>query len=218
MASKGKIASWNDAKGFGFIAPDRGNDDVFCHIKAFANRNRRPAVGDAVTFSVQKDKQGRLRAARASFVYSKADHNETQKSIGIAPWFAFLFLVAVAISLVSGELPVWILYIYLAISILTFIVYTIDKSAAQYGRWRTRETTLHMLAFCGGWPGALVAQRVLRHKSRKPSFRVVFWLSVVLNCAALAWLHTPTGSAQLQIAIEQGQTLIERARKSFDTR
>jgi uncharacterized membrane protein YsdA (DUF1294 family) len=54
-----------------------------------------------------------------------------------------------------------------------------------------------MLALVGGWPGALVAQRVLRHKSRKKPFQVTFWVVVVLNCAALAWLLMQGGSASI---------------------
>lgn len=78
-----------------------------------------------------------------------------------------------------------ILVWYLAASLGTFVVYAVDKSAAQRGRWRTAESTLHVLALVGGWPGALIAQRVFRHKSRKPSFRAGFLLTVVLNCALL---------------------------------
>lgn len=207
MANKGKITSWDDAKGFGFIAPDQGGKEVFCHIKAFAGRNKRPEVGDVVAFSTEKDERGRLRAARATL--AGARHSSTRQSIGGAPWLALLFLVAVAASTLLGKLPEWVLYGYLALSTITFIVYTIDKSAAQYGRWRTREATLHTLALFGGWPGALVAQRVLRHKSSKRSFRVVFWLTVVLNVAALVWLHTPTGEAQLDKVLGRGQALIE---------
>ena len=56
---------------------------------------------------------------------------------------------------------------YGLVSLVTFIAYAIDKSAAQANRWRTRESTLHLLAMLGGWPGALLAQHALRHKSRK---------------------------------------------------
>jgi len=87
---------------------------------------------------------------------------------------------------------------YLALSVATFIVYAIDKWAARNHRWRTSERTLHLLALIGGWPGALIAQQVFRHKSRKEAFRVVFWATVVLNCAAFAWIHTEPGRAQLQ--------------------
>jgi uncharacterized membrane protein YsdA (DUF1294 family) len=82
---------------------------------------------------------------------------------------------------------------YVLISLLTLIVYAVDKSAARKGGRRVRERTLHLMALTGGWPGALIAQRLLRHKSRKQPFRAVFWLTVVLNCAVCMWLLTPYG-------------------------
>ena len=60
--------------------------------------------------------------------------------------------------------------------------------AAKRGAWRTPESTLHTLELLCGWPGAWLAQRLLRHKSVKTSFRVVFFLMVVLNLAALAYV------------------------------
>ena len=64
-----------------------------------------------------------------------------------------------------------ILVLYLAASAASIVVYAVDKSAARHGRWRASESTLHLLAIIGGWPGALVAQQVFHHKSRKPSFQ-----------------------------------------------
>ena len=78
-------------------------------------------------------------------------------------------------------------------SLLTFIAYAIDKSAAKAQRWRTPETTLHLLALAGGWPGALLAQRWLRHKSAKRKFLAVFWLTVLLNVAGLVMLCAAWG-------------------------
>jgi uncharacterized membrane protein YsdA (DUF1294 family) len=46
----------------------------------------------------------------------------------------------------------------------------------------------------GGWPGALLAQRTLRHKSSKMEFQRVYWITVALNCAALGFLMTENGS------------------------
>jgi uncharacterized membrane protein YsdA (DUF1294 family) len=63
-----------------------------------------------------------------------------------------------------------------------------DKSAAQHKQWRIQESKLHLFALLGGWPGALIAQDQLRHKSVKVPFRVVFWITVALNLIALAWL------------------------------
>ena len=70
---------------------------------------------------------------------------------------------------------------------MAFAAYAIDKSAAKGGRRRIPENSLHLLALAGGWPGAFVAQRLLRHKTRKVSFQVVFWLTVVANGGALWW-------------------------------
>ena len=82
---------------------------------------------------------------------------------------------------------------YLAMSLLCFAVYAADKSAARTGGPRVRERTLHLLALFGGWPGAVLAQRLLHHKSVKIPFRAVFWLTVLLNLAGLAALVGPAG-------------------------
>ena len=99
-----------------------------------------------------------------------------------------LFVVLIAALDRSGRLPPAVLPAYLASSAAAFLLYAWDKQAARAGRRRIRENTLHLLALLGGWPGAAVAQRVLRHKSQKPSFQLAFITSVVLNCAALAAL------------------------------
>jgi len=91
----------------------------------------------------------------------------------------------------GGRLPFEAVFVALGMSAITFVVYALDKHAAQTGRWRTPESTLHLLELAGGWPGAWVAQQLLRHKSRKPGYRVAFWLMVVLHSAALAaWVWT----------------------------
>lgn len=76
-------------------------------------------------------------------------------------------------------------------STVTFITYAMDKSAATRGSWRTPESTLHMMAVAGGWPGALCAQQLLRHKSSKAEFRAVFWATVALNALGFVVLCTP---------------------------
>ena len=103
-------------------------------------------------------------------------------------WFAAAFLVLVAVGVIGGRLPVAVGTAYVLVSTFTFVVYAWDKSAARNDRWRTQESTLHLLSALGGWPGALVAQRVLRHKSSKRRFRVVFWGTVALNLAVLVWV------------------------------
>jgi uncharacterized membrane protein YsdA (DUF1294 family) len=91
-------------------------------------------------------------------------------------------LVVVVITVLNA--PVWCAAFYLAMSAVAFGLYARDKRAAVEGGWRTPETTLQLVALLGGWPGAVLAQQVLRHKNRKASFQVTFWLAALANVVA----------------------------------
>lgn len=82
---------------------------------------------------------------------------------------------------------------YLGMSLLAIVAYARDKHAATVDGWRTAESTLHLIALAGGWPGALWARQLLRHKSSKKSFSRVFHLTVATNVALLGWLLSPPG-------------------------
>ncbi|MDO9114049.1 MAG: cold shock and DUF1294 domain-containing protein [Polaromonas sp.] len=89
----------------------------------------------------------------------------------------------------TGRLPLLVLPAALLLNLVTFFVYWLDKYAAQQGRWRTAENTLHLFSLLGGWPGAWFAQQLLRHKSSKASFRASYWASVAVHFIALAaWM------------------------------
>lgn len=103
------------------------------------------------------------------------------------PLFIFLYFLLN----LQWPLPPWWALSYLLLSLLCFVIYALDKAAAKAGRWRTPENTLHLLALLGGWPGALLAQQWLRHKSSKLAFRIVFWMTVVLNIALFLLFTTP---------------------------
>lgn len=95
-----------------------------------------------------------------------------------------------SLALIAGgswfaALPPFVAVAYAAMSLLALAAYAIDKSAAQSGRRRIPEKTLHLFSLLGGWPGALVAQQWLRHKSVKAGFLGVFWLTVFANLALL---------------------------------
>ena len=79
---------------------------------------------------------------------------EAKKSNTAAILFAVLFLVAVAVSALTGNLSNYLLVGYAALSLVTFFAYAFDKSAAQRGAWRTSEGTLLFLDLADGWPGA----------------------------------------------------------------
>ena len=197
MRTTGKIAFWKGNKGYGFITPSSGAKQVFVHINEFSNSDARPKIGQLVSYSLSKDKQGRPCAIRVTPADEKIPR-EIKRNDGLLMILAAtLFLVVVAILVVVGKTPVQVLLVYLAASAVTFAVYAMDKSAAQRGAWRAPESTLHVLSLAGGWPGALIAQKTLRHKSGKEVFRIIFWLTVVVNVGVFVWLLTASGSAWL---------------------
>jgi uncharacterized membrane protein YsdA (DUF1294 family) len=74
-----------------------------------------------------------------------------------------------------------VLIVYAAASLVSFVTYWIDKRRSGRGQWRVSENTLHLLELVGGWPGALLAMKLFRHKTRKLSFLLVTWAIVVLH-------------------------------------
>ena len=86
-------------------------------------------------------------------------------------------------------LPFIILVIYLLMSGLTFMAYFIDKLRARAGEWRVPENTLHILELLGGWPGAILAQKYIRHKNRDTSYQMVFQAIVGMHLfVLLLWI------------------------------
>ena len=61
----GKLKKWNAERGFGFIVADDGGQDIFTHITAFARDGRQPTEGEALTFEVEPDRNGKRSAVRA---------------------------------------------------------------------------------------------------------------------------------------------------------
>lgn len=74
---------------------------------------------------------------------------------------------------------------YVLMSLLAFIAYGLDKTAAESGRWRLSENTLHGLEVLCGWPGAFIAQHIFRHKYRKGTFVLKTWLCGFANTSFL---------------------------------
>ncbi|BCT91962.1 DNA-binding protein [Lysobacter helvus] len=188
MRLAGRVVEWQDARGFGFIEPNGGGDRAFVHIRAFP-RGRRPAEGTRVTYTVQRDDRQRLNAIDvrvANAAPSKARSEATPSRLP-RKWIGLAALAFFALAVWQQKMPPTVLMVYGGMSLVAVLVYAADKSRAQRDAWRTPESTLHFLALTGGWPGALVAQDLFRHKRSKASFQAVFWITVVANVAALAW-------------------------------
>jgi uncharacterized membrane protein YsdA (DUF1294 family) len=80
-----------------------------------------------------------------------------------------------------------LLLLYALASVVAFGMYWVDKRRARRGEWRVPEFTLHVVELLGGWPGAWLAQRTLRHKSSKHGYRVVFIAIVAAHAAGWLW-------------------------------
>jgi uncharacterized membrane protein YsdA (DUF1294 family)/cold shock CspA family protein len=194
---QGKITDWKDDNGFGFITPNGSGQRVFVHIKSFSNQKQRPVGNEIVTYELTHDAKGRPQANSVAFVGKRVTPASPSGQANAPLILIAAFLVFVAGSVFAGKLPIAVMWIYLAASFVAFVAYALDKSAARNDQWRTKESTLHLFALAGGWPGALAAQRLLRHKSSKPSFQFVFWVTVILNCCALAWFFSTSGAEAL---------------------
>jgi uncharacterized membrane protein YsdA (DUF1294 family)/cold shock CspA family protein len=200
MRFEGRVKSWNSERGFGFIEPTLGGQEVFLHISAVPTSLRPPKIGQAFTFEVELNREGKKRAANLGVAPPLRTTGRTRStratcsspaSIIAIPLFLAIFVVVAALWHVS----IWVGVGYLALSVISVIAYATDKSAARTGEWRSSEESLLLLGLAGGWPGAILAQQLLRHKTRKASFQSAFWGTVVLNVTGFVAFHSPLASS-----------------------
>ncbi|KJZ64266.1 DUF1294 domain-containing protein [Pseudomonas fluorescens] len=104
------------------------------------------------------------------------------------PRLKLLVFAVLCVLPLFGSMSLWLrgvsvipLGAYGIVSVLAFLLYWSDKRKARADHWRTPENVLHAVELAGGWPGALLAQQVFRHKTRKLSFQLVFWIIVLMH-------------------------------------
>lgn len=183
---RGKLVKWNDDRGFGFIQSNDQSLEVFLHISDVDRPIRSPRVGDMIYYQTISGKNGKPRASRAKIQGAtalRASPKFKPVSVTLVLKVALLALLPImgSIHFTVTQANPTPLFLYLAMSGVTFIQYHEDKFRAQERRWRISESRLHLLELCGGWLGGYVAQQVLRHKSSKPSYQVKFWAIVAVH-------------------------------------
>ena len=195
MRFDGTLSSWNDERGFGYIESTQGGEPIFVHASAWPQGSGRPQLNQAISFEVGLGPKGK-RAKNVELIRARAMTKPTERASraqwGGATLFAIpAFLLLYVTMAILWKTPLWVAGLYMAASTATFMAYAVDKSAAAHRSRRTPESRLHTLSLIGGWPGALLAQQLLRHKSTKQAFRQAFWGTVLLNVFALLLLASP---------------------------
>ncbi|WP_367180804.1 DUF1294 domain-containing protein [uncultured Shewanella sp.] len=105
--------------------------------------------------------------------------------------FAIFFLCLLIAIHLLGFISLKIVLLYAIMSLVTFCAFAIDKSAARKSKWRTKERTLHLLSLLCGWPGALIAQKLLRHKTQKQPFKKGLFFVIIINLLCMYALLYP---------------------------
>lgn len=186
---QGRIQQWDDAKGYGFVEPNGGGTRAFTHIEAFKQRSRHPVNGDIIVYEVEQDRNGNHRACNISLLKDhkakrlRANKPTSRRKRNVI--VLSIFSGALALFTLSGRLPFIVPIVYGAVSLLTILFYGIDKSAAKKEKRRVSEAKLHILSLLGGWPGALLAQQMFKHKRSKSAFMRIYWVTVLVNLILL---------------------------------
>lgn len=164
----GKIVVWNSARGFGWLECE--GERLFVHLREFKGTDIVPAEGVEFPFVVGTDVQGRVCAKGVSATLVNGQ-------VKLRGW---LLLAALLFWPIAGmtKLPVTIcgpLLQMIVLSAVVFRLYAYDKRQAIHHAWRVPQTIMHLGELAGGWPGAFIAQRILRHKSANKSYQSIFW-------------------------------------------
>ncbi|WP_344764769.1 cold shock and DUF1294 domain-containing protein [Actimicrobium antarcticum] len=195
MRFNGILRNWNDSRGFGTIDSTQGGEPIFVHVSAWSKGSARPTLEQLVSYEVESGPKGK-RAIKVQVIQARPLRRRSGRANrarwGVAalvslPAFLLLYLVMT----ILWRPPLWVGEVYLATSAATFVVYALDKWYSRNGGRRISERTLHLLALSGGWPGALIAQQIFRHKTVKEEFRQVFWITVAANVIALIVVVSP---------------------------
>jgi cold shock CspA family protein len=102
--NKGRLKSWNEDKGFGFIEAENSKKDIFIHISALKGMSRRPVAGDVIHFQIHIDNNGKQRAVNASIegvkkikLVSPRKNIKGQKKNQSNKWTTGIFISAILI-------------------------------------------------------------------------------------------------------------------------
>ncbi|MBK9573078.1 MAG: cold shock and DUF1294 domain-containing protein [Rhodoferax sp.] len=207
MRFTGTLKTWNDERGFGFLEPAQGGQEIFVHIKAFPSGTGRPSVGQVLTFEVQTGSDGKKKARVVQYPV-RGRQSRRPRSESSAPWtLPRVLAIPAFVGIYTFVIWRWgfsppVLLAYLGLSFLAFLAYAFDKSAAVSGRWRTAEQTLHLISLAGGLARSTGCTTFCATRQVSKALLYAFWFTVLVNVGAfVAWhagllpLPRPAGAA-----------------------
>lgn len=206
----GELVQWNDERGFGFIAGDDGKR-YFVHVSSIMRMVNRPRAGDRVSFVRAIGRDGRPGANKVTIEGANPRATRAVLQRGLPPpphkfdWrlpLALLLAATIVIATALGRMPWEVSLAYAGMGLVSFILYSLDKNRAKTGQWRISEVTLLGVDLGFGLIGGLLAQTLLRHKTRKPGYVAT---TLVIALVHLLWL---AGFVTGLIRIEDLQSLI----------
>ncbi|MDO4895782.1 MAG: DUF1294 domain-containing protein [Moraxella sp.] len=205
---QGHIVKFDDKRGFGFIQFKAFDKELFFHIKGF-KAHRNPVIGEQVLFDVEADKQGRPMAVNIQEALSVAKKQQEQEQrkqkqqaykarqerqeqkhgvLNLLCGFALIYFMVMTIMSLTSGVPNYLPFIYVVMSVISFVMYYQDKIKAQNSQWRTPESTLHFIDVLGGWIGATFAHKLLNHKTTKAQFRTIFYATIAIHVMVIVGL------------------------------
>lgn len=184
----GVVVKFDPDHGFGFIRPDGAregeNTDVFVHIRNVPGR-KSLYPGQRVRYYLIRTEKG-LAAINVEAGSVLGTPYLRYMLVGLGVALVLLFFLATVLDR-PASLALWIAMWAGALSISTLGVYGYDKAQAQGDGPRVPEFVLHLLGALGGTPGAFIAMRLFRHKTKKPRFQAIFWLIVAAQLGVVVW-------------------------------
>jgi len=183
--TQAQLVDWNDQRGFGFARLHGGTERVFVHIKSLNPHMPRPRMGDQLELEIVTGRNGRPSAAYVEILGAA-----TGLKASLSPHLATaaILLILLQLGLVLSVVPLWLASLYVSMGAMAIVAYSWDKKAARMGIWRISELKLHIIDFCGGIIGGLLAQQMYSHKRNKAGFQKSTMIIVVVHAFLLGGL------------------------------
>ncbi|OSZ75208.1 cold shock and DUF1294 domain-containing protein [Hydrogenophaga sp. IBVHS1] len=222
MRKQGTVVRWDRERAFGFIRSPQTAADIFFHTRDFSGhnppaegmevsfdeihvggkgpralsvepvRNLVASPLDAAPLPLPAEAEILPKAAPARRSRTPREKRREELPLWIGLGLIALWLLLWLIGIGFGRFPWVVLTAVVILNLATFYMYWRDKDAAITESPRVPEDWLHGLDVAGGWPGGWFAQHILRHKTAKSRFQLMYWGTVALNFAALlAWICWP---------------------------